>query len=306
MDDSDLKAFDGFDFVIVNVVPMIDAALKLSVCKPMLWWIHEVGDSHSNVYKNVLARYPSCLHDSRIRSIPVYAVSRVAERAFCKYFPDVPVKILPYCVKDEARKYDVENKRSAKNYAPKKQKITFALIAGFSELKQQKLFLEAARRLNESHGGHARFLLVGKSRDDAYSREVIALVEQIPNVELAGLLSRAQMKDLYENEVDVVVCPSLEETMSLAITEGMMHGKVCIASDNIGMAEYITDGKNAFICKAGDEDSLYEKMLYVTDHFCDFGAMRRLARETYEENFTMDAFGEKIDGIIKKIMRRDD
>lgn len=299
MNDSDLTIFDDFDFVIVNVVPMIDSAIKILGNKPMLWWIHEPGDSFANIYKNMLARYPNYLKCPKIYKIPVFAVSHIAERAFKNYFPDVPVKILPYCVKDEGEKFYID----ANLVAAKKKIIIFAIIARFSELKNQKLFLEVAKMLNQKHFERLRFLLVGKAEDNTYSHEVINLASQMQNVELTGVLTRSQLADLYKNGIDVVVCPSLEETMSLAITEGMMHGKVCIVSENTGMAEYITDGKNGFICKAGDRSTLYEKMLYVAEHFDTLDDMRRAARKTYEENFTMDIFVKRLDGIIKDIMR---
>ena len=82
-----------------------------------------------------------------------------------------------------------------------------------------------------------------------------------------------------------------------------MHSKVCIASDGTGMAEHIADGANGFICRAGDELSLREKMEYVAGHFGELSGMRERARKTYEENFSMDAFGRRIDGIIRGIMR---
>ncbi len=295
MDDSDLKTFDGFDFVIVNVAPMIDAALKLSACKPMIWWIHEPSDSHSNIYKNIFARYPSYLHDARIRSIPVYAVSRVAERAFCKYFPDALVKILPYCVKDEACEDCVVKKNGEKSGYTTKQKITFALIAGFSELKQQTLFLKAAARLERQMQGKCRFLLIGNAGASDYAKKVAAIAAEIPSVKLCGVFTRTQMKDAYANQIDVVVCPSLEECLPTVIAEGMMWSKLCICSDNTGMAEYIKDGENGFLCKAGNLDSLYEKMCYCVERFDELDSVRQNARRAYEENFTMDEFAEKVE-----------
>ena len=295
MGKKELEWLRCFDFAIVNVLQKIDCAIKISGEVPMLWWLHETSDKYNSIYPNTLARWKKYLNDDRIQKVPVFAVSPVAERAFHNYFPDVSTKLLPYCVKDEGMKA-IDNEY-------KKQIITFALVGFFSERKQQKLFLAAAKKLNESHGDRLRFCLVGKAGDDTYSREVIALAEQIPNVELTGVLSREQMADLYKNEIDVVVCPSLEECLPTVITECIMHSRICIVSDNAGMSEYILDGVNGFVCKTGDVDSLCQKMLYVINHFNELGDMRREARITYEKNFTMDVFARRMDAIIKDIMK---
>ena len=286
-----------FDFVIVNVLQCIDCAIKISDVVPMLWWIHEPSDHHANFYKNIALRYPYYLCDKSVQRIPIFAVSSVAARAFHSYFPSVPTHILPYCVQDELC-------TKAKECTPAAQvgKISFALIAGFSELKQQHLYLQAAAKLVETHT-NCRFLLIGNLGNSAYSQKVLALAKSMPSVELRGVLTREQMLAAYQNEIDVVVCPSLEECLPTVIAEGMMHSKLCIVSDNTGMADYITDGENGFICKAGSLESLYEKMVYCAEHFGELDSVRKNARKTYEENFTMDIFAKRIDRIIKDSLK---
>ena len=286
-----------FDFLIVNVLQSIDCAIKTSLIIPMLWWIHEPSEKYCSIYASIICRYPLYFFNKKLQSIPVFTVSSVARRTFNKYFPNVSTQILPYCVQDEAA---VTDKKQA--YDNRSKKITFALIAGFSELKQQMLFLDAAEKINKLYAEKIQFLLIGKVGEDAYSRDVFSHAERIPNVEVKGVLTREQIAVAYKEEIDVVVCPSLEETMSLTITEGMMYGKICITSDNTGMAEYIKDGENGFVCKTKDLDSLYEKMKYCIENFENLEDVRKSARKTFEENFTMEIFGKRLDGIIQDIM----
>ncbi len=293
MENTELRLIDSFDFVIVNVLPTIDAVFKVFGYKPLLWWIHEPSEKYSNLYKSVSARYPQYLSDKRIQSIPVYAVSTIAKNPFLRHFSKAKVDILPYCLVDEGN-LSVQNNKCAT--------ISFALIAGFSELKQQHLYLQAAAKLVETHT-NCRFLLIGNLGNSAYSQKVLALAKSMPSVELRGVLTREQMLAAYQNEIDVVVCPSLEECLPTVIAEGMMHSKLCIVSDNTGMADYITDGENGFICKAGSLESLYEKMVYCAEHFGELDSVRKNARKTYEENFTMDIFAKRIDRIIKDSLK---
>lgn len=113
-----------------------------------------------------------------------------------------------------------------------------------------------------------------------------------------GLLPMAIVDEKESRVIDVVVCAS-EETLSLTIVEGMMNSKICITTDNTGIAEYIEDGVNGFICKAGNADSLAEKMKYIIDHFNELDEVRKNARKTYEKFFTLDILGENLERELK-------
>ena len=102
--------------------------------------------------------------------------------------------------------------------------------------------------------------------------------------------------------IDVIVCASLEETMSMPIIEGMMHGKICITTDMTGVAAYIDNGQNGFVVKAGDVDALAHCMMEVHQHMGELQSMREAARKTYEQNFTMEAFGNRLEAELHAAM----
>ncbi len=300
MTERELLLLEQFDFVIVNVLPLIDSAVKIFARKPMLWWVHEPSNTYTKYRENFLARYPQYMTDKSISKIPVFAVSNVAQRAFLEFFPNCKVEILPYCLMDEGLNKATGNSQTIREF--NHSVISFALIAGISKIKQQQLFLRAAKLLNEQWPALCRFILIGNVGSSEYAKETLQLAKDIPNVEIRGVLTRQAMKEAYLNEIDVVVCASLEETMSLTITEGMMYGKVCICSAGAGMADYISDGENGFVCKAGSLDSLYEKMLFCARHFDELSTMREKARKTYEENFSMDIFAKRLKRQIFTIL----
>lgn len=262
---------------------------------PMLWWLHEPSSKFWPTYQNTLSHYPQYFNHKYLESISVFAVSRVAKRAFQEYFPDISPSLLPYCVQDEQ---DIENTDLTFSCG---ERITFAVIGVLSELKQQSLFLEAVEKLNLLYADKIRFLLIGKASENAYVREVLSHAEKIKNVYVKGVLTREQMTNVYKNKIDVVVCPSLEDCLPTVITEGMMYSKLCIVSDNTGSADLIMDGKNGFICETGSVESLYEKMQYCIEHFNELDNVRRAARKTFEDNFMMDIFERRIKNIINEI-----
>ncbi len=297
MGKDELDWIQGFDFAVVNTFQMIDCAVKISGVVPMLWWLHEPSEKPCMIYPNTLARYASYLGDPRIRRIPVFAVSSVPLRAFCGHFSGCDAQILPYCVKDEAFPSAARQEKVSGRH------ITFALIAGFSPLKNQTLFLKAAGMLNKARPGLCRFLLVGRAGATDYAKEVLFMAEHTAGVEVRGLLSRQQMKKAYEDEIDVVVCPSQIESLPTVIAEGMMWSKLCICSDNTGMSDYIKDGDNGFLCRMGSPDSLYEKMRYCAEHFDALEQVREQARKTYENNFSMGIFSRRLEKAISRILK---
>ena len=150
---------------------------------------------------------------------------------------------------------------------------------------------------------NCEFWVVGFCGQDSYGKQVRKFIQSFSRAKLFGVMNRSELRKLFQ-QIDCVVCASLEETMSLTITEGMMHGKVCITTDRTGMAEYIEDGVNGFICKAGEAMSLYHCMRRVFELRDDSYEIRRNARTLYKEMFSMDRFGERLEQALQETKRR--
>ena len=101
-------------------------------------------------------------------------------------------------------------------------------------------------------------------------------------------------------KVDVIVCPSMEDPLPVVMTEGMMFYKPCIASDATGTAEFIADGENGFVVRAGDPIDLAEKMEWFINNKKNICTMGQAARRVYEENFRMENFGARLENAIKE------
>ena len=162
--------------------------------------------------------------------------------------------------------------------------MVFAIIGGFSPRKAQDIFIEAVKLIDCKIRKGAQFWMIGAIEDDEYSNRIKTEVSKDLSFKILGELTRSEVNKIYE-EIDVVVCPSLEEPMSIVITEGMMYGKVCIASSDIGMAEYIVDGENGLTCSPKDPMDLSKKMEWVIRNKRDLNSLCFNARKTYEKYF---------------------
>lgn len=171
--------------------------------------------------------------------------------------------------------------------------IVFAQIGAITEIKAQDIFVEAIRRLPDDERSRAHFLIIGRPGKAGFVNRVYEAAEGIPQIEFTGNYEREKIKEVFQ-KIDVVVCPSREDTMPIVITEAMMHGKACVCSTNVGMAQYITDGREGFVCEALDAQDLSDKLSYFIRHPEVTTLMGRHGRELYEKYFTMEKFGERL------------
>ena len=290
--DTELFWIKQFDFVLVNVFQMLQCACEISRVKPVMWWVHEplslYNTRHSyDEYDNLKA----------MKNVHVYAVSKVAKKNFEYYYPDKVSGILSLGIPDEYIEESQENNAD--------KKVVFATIGGISEIKGQIFFAKAVSYFSLEERSNAEFWIIGKTNENTlYYQKLKQACSFIPQIKFVGELTREELRCKYR-EIDVVVCASLEETLSIAVIEGMMHKKICITTSNTGIAEYIDDGVNGFICDVGDSVQLYERMSWIMKNRNNLDNIRINARKTYEEYFSMEQFGDRLEKEIVAVSQSD-
>lgn len=286
LEEEELFWMEQFDAVIVNTFLMLQCACMISRYRPTIWWIHECSEKYENFYSNTIKEYSDCVCHIETAKMDVIGVSTIARDNLNAFFPGRIEQMLVYGIPDEAKEYEQSKKG--------REKCIFAVIGVLCERKGQREFLKASRRFK---GKNVEFWMIGSNAGDKYTDNIMEMAQQYDNVKVLGELSRRDMEMAYR-DIDVVVCPSLEETMSIALTEGMMHGKICITTDRTGMADYIVHGRNGLVCEAGNVDSLYGCMKWVLDNGDKLDDMRLEARKTYEQYFTLDQFADRLEGVL--------
>lgn len=277
-----------FDAVLVNVFQMILCACEISRIRPVLWWIHEPKE----LYEDILSQFDGYASPEMLSGVTIYAVSNIAQENFNRYFPGRIKDTMPYGIPDTNRAGIARNK---------KEGLIFAVVGGLCGRKAQDIFIRAAQLLNAEDRRNAQFWMVGSVGTDEYSDEIKALISGDPSFQLWGNLPRSEIQERYE-ELDVVVCPSREEPMSIAVTEGMMYGKTCIVSGAVGMAAYIEDGENGILFEPENCVDLRDKMAWAIRNRESLREMGAKARQTYEKYFSMECFGERLEREINHIL----
>lgn len=279
------KWIEQFDVVIVNLLTMVESACEISHSCPVLWWIHE----SVLVYEALIKKSIRLLND-KFENINIYAVSGIAQNNFNNYVVQAVEKILMLGIPDTAD--------SLKPMVKKDKKMIFAIIGTVHKSKAQDIFLRAAMDAKEMNEA-AEFWIIGKMFDDDYCKNIKEQAGKLESVKVLGEMTREELENLY-CDIDVVVCSSHEETLSMTIVEAMMEGKMCITTDHTGIANYIQDGVNGFIVPVNNSKALTEKIEWIILNRHKANEMRQAARKTYEENFTMDIFGKNLETALNE------
>lgn len=276
--DIDKKWIQQFEIVIVNTLQMLECIHQIVKIRPTMWWVHEPLE----LYAPVMMKFPDCKNKVLSEALNIYAVSRIAQRNFNNEMADIVNRILTIGIPDTGTvvRHKKQNDR----------KMIFAIIGVLLCVKAQDIFINAASKIDS---GKAEFWIIGPPNDTEYCQRILEMAEGIGSVKFLGKLTRNEMNTAFQN-IDVVVCASHEETLSMTIIEGMMHRKICITTENTGIAEYMEDGINGFIIPPNDVSALAERMSWLVENRDKTEELRTAARSTYEKYFTMEVLGENL------------
>lgn len=278
--DADKKWIQQFDVVIVNLFTMLESAYEIHKFCPILWWIHEAA----LIYEPFMMKYyPASEYVRKMSEMNIYAVSNIAKQNFNSKVNNLVKKTLAIGIPDESGFPEEKFKED--------KKTVFAIIGTVHILKAQDIFVKAA--LKTGNLENAEFWIIGRMSNNQYCQRIQEMAAGVNSIRILGEMTREEINKAY-SEIDVLVCASHEETLSITIIEAMMFTKACITTDRTGIAEYIKNGVNGFIIPDNDADALAEKMQWLMEDRNRIKELGEAARKTYEKYFTLDIFSRNL------------
>jgi glycosyltransferase involved in cell wall biosynthesis len=280
---------EEFDLVIVNTIlgPSIQMIELLSDTKvPVFWWIHEAC-------RHYLAYKPP----RRIgQNIHIYCAWEYARQAFLKANLHLTSGVLLCGMEDYNHESNFDSLVKVEGH-----ELIFMMIGSIQHRKGQDIFCDAVRKLDDHLREQCKFVFIGESHSDGTYDEMLALKHDYPEaVILAGLLSRDEVYEAIK-ESGYMVCASRDEPGPLFIVEAMIFNKICICSENTGIASFITDNYNGFVYNNNDPEQLSDKMRYVIENHENLHEIKQRSREIYDAYFSMKVFRKNLLDIIDTI-----
>lgn len=274
------KWVHSFDLIFCNTLNFYVFLSERNQNVPCIWWLHEADFFYDAVDEEVLKKIP--LHNMRI-----VAVGDIPKNALKRYLTNANVSDLLYSVEDLKT-----NKKVAEE-----GELELAVIGYLEEIKGHDILLSALNLLPEEKKNQVKLLIVGYDLT-LYGAWIKRNFAGMTNVEYLGVMQREQLHALYE-EIDMLVCPSRQDSMPTVVAEAMMHGKASLVSDAIGTTKYIKDGQNGLIFHSQSEEELAKKIEWCIDNRDFLPVMGKNARKTYEEVFSEKAFEKTLKNLLK-------
>lgn len=109
-------------------------------------------------------------------------------------------------------------------------------------------------------------------------------------------------KEVYWENADLFVFPTLNEAFGLVLLEAMEHGLPCIGTDEGGINDIIDNGKTGFIVPSGDAESLSVSIGKLLIDSSMREKMGESGRIVFEQRYTQEVFEENMLQILNRAL----
>lgn len=158
------------------------------------------------------------------------------------------------------------------------------LLAHFRPQKAHDVLLRTVARLNRP-----RLHLVLAGSDEGTEGAARALARQLGIAERTHFLGFRRDAAAVLAALDVLVMPSRQEGLPVALLEAMALGRPVVATRVGGIPQVVTDGADGLLVPAGDEDALVAAVRRVLDDPQLATQLGARARHTVAERFGLPA-----------------
>lgn len=284
--DSTLMEFLAhLDMILFNTLDsayFIEGLTDINVKKKI--WIHE-GQISVDIWQNwVNIGYLLSLFDE------VYAVGEYSRTVMLKQVnKNTPIGTLLYGIPD-IQSLSAQNSTNSEH-------VRMIIAGTIGTRKGHDILIESLKHIPKYIQKQLEIIIAGS----VIERHVGKALSKCKNKCLnnIGQVDHETLMKLF-NEVDVVLCPSIDDPMPIVCTEAMILGKPIIVSESTGTASFIENGVNGFRIKAGDAKALADAITYAVLHKAELPIIGKRSRAIYNENFTMQVFEKNIfEKIIK-------
>jgi len=270
-----------FDVVFLNTLVCYKIAKRVPR-KKLIWWIHEGRDFFLlSARKHNKLRATMNKLQSRIVWVSQFCYDRICNDIGY----DIKCQLLPFGVKDVCEDDDTKKSRSVKNEC-----ISFICVGYFCKNKNQIRLIEAVKKVLDNNQGKMKMIFVGDENERGYLDSCKALAQDyLTDIQFENSVSRNEIL-MKIKDADIVICPSIEETVSAVLIEGMMLNKICLSSKATGVAFALQNDAASVLFDPGDADEMASLIDEVIKDPEKYESTRRYNRQQYFKLYSPDKF----------------
>jgi glycosyltransferase involved in cell wall biosynthesis len=198
----------------------------------------------------------------------------------------------------------VDSRRFSPNGKTRRNATRVGMLARFTPLKGQHIFLEAVESIASRHP-EAEFVLAGSALfgEEEYEREVRARAlasVQRDKICFSGFVDNTP--DFIRN-LDIVVHASvLPEGFGQTIVEAMLAGKPVVATSAGGPSDILENGVTGLLVEPGNAVRLADAIEYLMTHPDHASAMGRQARKSALERYDTGRFARSVEAVYSSVL----
>lgn len=230
-----------------------------------------------------------CYRDSRVASVPLALAVGVHRRAWKSlisayvFISASQRDLLGGLGLPRGRLFVRHNMIPRLQWRPVRREPMVVYAGRLAEVKGLRLLMAAwDRYLVESGGPALRLVVAGTGPLD---REVASWAAARPSVQMLGLVSGSQCRELMSRARAVIVPSAWEEPFGLVVVEAMAAGTPPIAAAHGSFAELISGGVDGTLFRPGDPTALASSIGDVAADPEKYDRYGKQARQAYEQRF---------------------
>lgn len=284
----DITDIHKYSVVILNTIYVYMMLMRKPKDIPVLWWLHEP----ECIYSVVSAEDLNMIDETNLW---IFGVSDIARDAFYSRTRKFKIDVLPLGEPDLSRQG-----YTTKSYSG--NQIVFGVSGVISQIKGQEILLKAIQKLSQFDLEKSVFLFAGKAKS-TFGKKFIKQISLLKNenVKYIGELGEKEIPKFY-NDIDVLIVPSITETLSMTAIEAMMFCKPSIVSTGAGISTFIKDKYNGYIFLNGNIDDLDNKISECIYNPQEVIRIGKNARCLYDDQFGFASFQKRVNEIVMQMI----
>ncbi len=130
-----------------------------------------------------------------------------------------------------------------------------------------------------------------------YEKTIKMQVNNLEDIKFLGNLDYKEVDNYIKNSSFIII-PSKIDNLPTVGLEALMNSTPILLSSKTGLSEYLKDNENCYLFLP-EIEKILELFKKVEDNFIEYTYLRKNARQSYLDNFSMDKYITKMEEIIK-------